>query len=117
MKLIFIVLFMISLSCCAGSVRTSEDQMPERTPDDQFFEGTGQGHRGTVTVRVRMNGSSVTDIVIVESVEDKFGGGSAMDELIDLVIMYNSTDIDVVSGATESSRGFLEAVENAILRR
>ncbi|MCL2179509.1 MAG: FMN-binding protein [Treponema sp.] len=117
MKLFFILLILFSLSCCAGSMRVSENQASERTPDDQFFEGTGQGYRGPVTVRVRMNGSSVTDIVIVDSAEDKFAGGSAMDELIDLVIMYNSTDIDVVSGATESSRGFLEAVENAILRR
>ena len=81
------------------------------------FEGTGQGYRGPVTVQVRLNGADITEIVVLDSVEDRFVGGEAMEELIDLVIMYNSTDIDAISGATETSRGFLEAVENAIMKR
>jgi uncharacterized protein with FMN-binding domain len=29
--------------------------------------------------------------------------------------MYNTTELDAISGATETSRGFLEAVERAIM--
>ncbi|MCL2806207.1 MAG: FMN-binding protein [Treponema sp.] len=83
----------------------------------EVFEGTGQGYRGPVTVQVRMNGADITEIVIVDSEEDRFVGTEAMEELADLVIYYNSTDVDAVSGATQSSRGFLEAVENAIIKR
>jgi uncharacterized protein with FMN-binding domain len=39
-----------------------------------------------------------------------------MEELIDIVIEYNSTDVDAVSGATATSKGFLDAVNNAILK-
>jgi uncharacterized protein with FMN-binding domain len=42
-------------------------------------------------------------------------GGEAIEELIDTVVGYNSTDVDAVSGATETSKGFLEAVYNAIM--
>ena len=85
--------------------------------EGEIFEGTGQGFRGPVTVQVRMNQNDIIDISIIDSQEDLFVGAQAMEELIDLVILYNSTDIDVISGATETSKGFLEAVENAIMKR
>ncbi|WP_461245733.1 FMN-binding protein [Treponema sp. R6D11] len=85
--------------------------------EGEIFEGMGQGFRGPISVQVRMNEGSITAIEIVDSMEDRFVGGAAMEELIDLVIMYNTADIDAVSGATETSEGFLEAVRNAILKQ
>ena len=84
--------------------------------EEAVYEGTGQGYRGPIEVQVRLNGRSITEIIIVDSVEDRFVGGAAMEELLDMVIEYNSTDIDVISGATETSKGFLKAVENAIMK-
>jgi uncharacterized protein with FMN-binding domain len=80
-----------------------------------FLEGTAQGYRGPIQVHVRVSGGSITEIIIVDSEEDYFVGGAAIEELIDMIIQYNTTDIDAVTGATESSRGFLKAVENAIM--
>ena len=37
-----------------------------------------------------------------------------MEELLELVLETGSTDLDAVSGATFSSRGFLEAVDDAL---
>ena len=85
------------------------------TAPDGVYEGKGQGYRGPIWVQVRMAAGSIMEIDIVDSEEDRFVGGQAMEELLDLVIEYNTTDIDVISGATESSKGFLEAVENAIM--
>jgi urocanate reductase len=81
----------------------------------EIYEGTAAGCRGPIRVRVRMNGSSIMDIAVVDSSEDRFVGEAAMEELIDLVIECNSTDVDVISGATVTSKGFLEAVNNAIM--
>jgi len=81
---------------------------------DEIYEGAGQGYLGPVTVRVLMNGNQIIDIVIIDYGGDLSTGNAAMEELAELVIMYNSTDIDA---AAESGRGFLEAVENAIMRR
>jgi uncharacterized protein with FMN-binding domain len=108
----FIVLLLIIIICgCAAlTVRYGLDA-------GEIFHGTGQGFRGPIAVRVRVNEGSITEIEIIDSAEDRFVGESAIEELIDLVIMYNSTDIDAVSGATESSNGFLEAVRNAILNK
>jgi len=81
----------------------------------EIYEGTATGYRGPIHVRVRMNGGSITEITIIDSSEDRFVGEAAMEELIDTVIEYNSTDVDVISGATVTSMGFLEAVNNAIM--
>ncbi|MDR2951793.1 MAG: FMN-binding protein [Treponema sp.] len=82
---------------------------------DGVFEGRGSGYRGPIHVLVRLSGGNIVEIEIIESDEDQLIGGEAIEELLGMVIEYNTTDIDVISGATESSRGFLEAVENAIM--
>ena len=87
-----------------------------RNGGGEVFEGTGQGYRGPIHVQVRLDDGVITEI-IVESAEDRFVGEAAIEELIEQVIECNSTDVDVVSGATESSRGFLEAVDNAIMQK
>jgi len=79
------------------------------------YEGTAQGYRGPIRVQVRVSEGSITEVVVLDSEEDAFVGGAAIEELIDTVILHNTTDVDAVSGATESSRGFLKAVENAIM--
>jgi uncharacterized protein with FMN-binding domain len=82
---------------------------------DGVFEGSAPGYRGPIRVRVRMEKGNIAEIEIVGSSEDQFVGGAAMEELLELALMYNTTDLDAVSGATESSEGFRAALENAIL--
>lgn len=79
------------------------------------YEGAALGYRGIIRVRVGLEKGTITEIAIVESHEDRYVGGAAIEELTDLVLMYNTTELDAVSGATETSMGFLEAIENAIM--
>jgi uncharacterized protein with FMN-binding domain len=81
---------------------------------DGVYEGTGQGLRGPIRVRVWLEAGVIAELEILEHREDEFGGGPAMEELTERVLEYNSAGIDVISGATESSRGFLDAVEEAL---
>ena len=116
------LILIIILSGCAVLASKHPEMSAQRGDEkggnvlDDVYEGTGQGYRGPIHVQVRLNGGYITEIIIVDSIEDSFVGGAAMDELADIVIEYNTTDVDAVSGATQSSRGFLEAVENAILK-
>lgn len=95
---------MVAIFGCAGL----------KTGNGDFFEGAAAGYRGMIRVRVGMENGAVTEITVIESAEDPAIGGAAIEELTDFVLMYNTTEVDAVSGATETSRGFLEAVENAI---
>ncbi|GHT61264.1 hypothetical protein FACS1894109_19690 [Spirochaetia bacterium] len=81
---------------------------------DGVWEGTGQGYRGAIRLRVSIADGQIQGIEFEDHNEDPAVGGAAMEELLDLVLEYNSADLDAVSGATESSTGFLAAVENAL---
>jgi len=85
-----------------------------KTGNVAFYEGSAMGYRGMIHVRVGMENGAITEIAVIESAEDPAIGGTAIEELTDLALMYNTTEIDAVSGATETSRGFLKGVENAI---
>ena len=79
------------------------------------FEGAAMGYRGIIRVRVGLAQGTITEITVVESREDRNVGEAAIEELTDLVLLYNTTELDAISGATETSRGFLEAVGSAIM--
>jgi len=118
MKRVFIfALIIFVLAAVLGCAVFRQGGMTEKrtVSTDGIYEGTGRGYRGSIRVLVRMEGGSIAVIEIIDSDEDPAVGGAAMEELLDLIIAYNTTDIDAVSGATETSRGFLEAVESAIL--
>ena len=79
-----------------------------------IYEGTGQGYRGPIRVRLQISPAGIEDIVIISHKEGAYPGGAAMEELLEEVLETGSTDLDAVSGATFSSMGFLEAVEDAL---
>jgi fumarate reductase flavoprotein subunit len=78
------------------------------------YRGAGEGYRGTVVVEVRVEDGAPAEIRIVDHGDDEYTGGAAMEELLDMVLTYHTTDLDAVSGATESSAGFLAALEAAL---
>jgi uncharacterized protein with FMN-binding domain len=78
------------------------------------YEGSGRGYRGQIHVRVQLSMAGIEDIEIISHRESAFPGAAAMEELIDSILETGSTDLDAVSGATYSSRGFLEALDDAL---
>ena len=99
----------ILISGCLGPGLARESGL---TPG--VYEGTGQGYRGPIHVQIQVSPAGIDDIVIVSHNDGAYPGGNAMEELLEAVLEYGSTDVDVVSGATVSSRGFLEAVDDAL---
>ncbi|MDR0512779.1 MAG: FMN-binding protein [Treponema sp.] len=79
-----------------------------------LYEGSGRGYRGQIYVRLQVGAAGIEDITIISHMESQFPGVAAMEELLDQVLEHGFTDLDVVVGATFSSRGFLQAVENAL---
>ena len=78
------------------------------------YEGIGQGRQGTIRVRLQISPAGIEDIVIVSHRENAYPGAAAMEVLLEEILETGSTDLDAVSGATISSTGFLEAVEDAL---
>jgi fumarate reductase flavoprotein subunit len=78
------------------------------------YEGTGSGYRGPIHVRVQTSAAGIDDIAIISHRESNFPGLAAMEELLEEVLETGETGLDAISGATYSSRGFLQAVEDAL---
>ena len=78
------------------------------------YEGSGRGFRGPIYVQVQVSAAGIEDITITGHEETLYPGLAAMEELLDCVLETGSTDVDAISGASFSSRGFLEAVEDAL---
>ncbi len=98
----------------AGAGSASFTGPPGEEFYDGMYEGSAEGHRGNIHVRVCLEAGNITGIEILDSREDPFVGGPAIEELLEQTLTSGITDIDSISGATESSEGFLAAVRNAL---
>lgn len=80
---------------------------------DGVYEGSAEGYKSTIKVSVTVNNGAVTDIEILEENDtpDFFERAEA---IIDDVIDEQTLEVDTVSGATYSSSGILNAVNNAL---
>jgi fumarate reductase flavoprotein subunit len=94
---------------CAGSASPTD-------PRNGVWEGSGRGWGGEIRVRLRLGSSLIQGLEVVSHQEDPIIGGEAMAELLELVLDYQDTSLDAVTGATETSAGFLAAVEDALNR-
>ncbi|MDR1617678.1 MAG: FMN-binding protein [Treponema sp.] len=80
------------------------------------YDGYGNAFRGPVQVLVETGPHGILRVELVDHADDELIGGAAMEDLAALVLEWNSAELDAVSGATESSEGFLEALEDALSR-
>ncbi|GHT73337.1 hypothetical protein FACS1894124_1570 [Spirochaetia bacterium] len=102
----------LTVNCAGFSTKTAGARAYRYTPG--VYAGTGQGFRGPVQVAVRLDANGITGIEILKFEDDYLPGGAAMEELLELLLDGADTGVDAISGATESSAGFLSAVEDAL---
>lgn len=76
-------------------------------------QGTGVGKHGDVTVAVTFDSGKIKDIKIVKQQENPVLSAKVFTDLKQHVIDTNSVQLDAISGATFSSKGFLDAVADA----
>ena len=78
-------------------------------------DGTYQGEceNGLVYAKVEVDVQNHT-IIDIRILEHRNGMGGSAEQIIDSVVIYQSVEVDTVSGATYSSQTILKAVENAL---
>lgn len=98
---------------------SSEQKTPEQTETkksvykDGTYTGFGDGMNGKVKVSVTISQDKITSISVGENSEDEEYLAEAKG-VIDRIIASQSTDVDVVSGATYSSNGIIGGVNEAL---
>lgn len=96
-----------------GSTLTLADEAEAAAYKDGTYCGMGTGFGGTLKVQVVISGGKITSIDVIENHDDSSYLSRAM-ALINNIIATQSTNVDVVSGATYSSNGIKSAVRDAL---
>lgn len=109
------------LSINAEAAKNQESKEQEETEEqakgnfeDGVYQGTGTGYGGTITVEVTVEGGSIVSVTILSAPGETASFFARAKGVIDSVIQKQTWEVDVVSGATYSSRGILAAIQNAI---
>ena len=82
--------------------------------EDGTYTGSASGMIGDIVVEVEILDGEVVDIKILEEEETTYLADPAFELLKERVLTEQSTEVDLVSGATMTSRGFLAAVADAV---
>ncbi len=117
LSLLLVMLLAISLVGCNAPVNSDnveKESLKEETKiKDGVYEGTGLGKGGEIKVSVNIKSDVITEIKTLSHNETP-GFDTAIDTLAEKMISLNSTDVDIVSGCTLTSKGFTEAVNAAL---
>ncbi|MFA9423593.1 MAG: FMN-binding protein [Sedimentibacter sp.] len=92
----------------------AKEAAAEPMANDGALTGTAKGFGGDVTVTVTVDGDDITAVEVVGKDETQGIGTNAIDKLPALIVEADSTDVDVVSGATYTSKAIIEAVNMAL---
>ncbi|MCC5910424.1 MAG: FMN-binding protein [Clostridiaceae bacterium] len=99
-----------------GTMRAVEKAMAQApiTYPNGTHEGVGQGYNGDIKLQVQVANGKIQNIEVLEMNESVGIGDNAIELVSDRIIESQSTEVDVVSGATLSSRGTIAAVRDAL---
>lgn len=78
-----------------------------------IYYGTAEGYNGEIEVAVVLQDKSIKAVLVTKNHDDEKFFNRAMD-VVKNIMKKQSTDVDVVSGATYSSNGLINAVKNAL---
>lgn len=82
--------------------------------EDGLYQGTGKGYGGEITVAVQIEQKSIANIWILSAPGEDNAFLNRAEGILETIISEQSTDVDVMSGATYSSKGILDAVRQAL---
>jgi uncharacterized protein with FMN-binding domain len=111
---LFMILLLMIISFYACGTTESAGSSGTQLFLPGTYEGNGDGYFGLVNVAVTVTENAITGIEILSHVDTDGIGTIVFEELTQTIIYTNSSDVDVIAGATGSSEGFIAAVNDAL---
>jgi hypothetical protein len=100
----------VSLIGCAPK----KESATTHTVNDGNYTGIGTGYNGYVTVSASFRNGVLTNVIITDQQETKAVSDAALTKIPEYVINEQSLNVDVSTGATQTSKAVIEAIGNAI---
>ena len=97
-----------------GSTTTPTTEVPEGGYKDGTYQGSGTGFGGTITVQVTVSDGKITAVDILSASGETGSYFASAQGVVSKVLSSQSPNVDAVSGATYSSNGIIQAVQNAL---
>lgn len=107
-----LIVLMLSMGVLTGCGK-SDASKDEAIFNAGTYEGEGKGHAGVIKVAVTVSATKIEKIDLIEFHESEFAVEPA-NKLIENIIEANSGEVDAIAGASLTSAGVLEAVNNAL---
>ena len=111
MAVLFVLTLGLSLSACSSSNTTTETSAKYTAGT---YTGVGTGNNGDVEVSVVVSDSAITSVEVTKHAEPPGIADPALEQIPAAIVEAQSADVDVVSGATNTSNAIIEAVKSAL---
>ncbi|QNO15365.1 FMN-binding protein [Alkalicella caledoniensis] len=120
------LMFMTLTGCGASDSQESNGENPPVSENndsgsdevveyiDGVYEGESYGYKAQIKVSVEVTDGKISKVEILEQDETESIAGPALEQTPSAIVEKNSTDVEVVSGATLTSEGIINAVKNAL---
>lgn len=94
------------------TLRLSTGETPVVLTKDGSYIGSYQGFRWSNTVEVTVKDNKITNITVLKP--QLFAKQETIDTITQRILSEQSTDVDMVSGATADCKAYLKAIEDAL---
>lgn len=81
---------------------------------DGSYTGTANGFRGPMTVAVEVQNGKIASVQVTDHRDDRKWFNRAYTTIVERILQAQSTNVDVVSGATYSSLGIIRGAADAL---
>ncbi|UTC63249.1 FMN-binding protein [Treponema sp. OMZ 787] len=103
-----VIIFILSLLLFSCNVKNDKELI------SGIFEGDGQSLMGPIKVRVVIEKSEIKNIDVLEYADTPGYSDTVFEFLPKKIVEKNSTNVDIVAGASLTSKALLEAVDDAL---
>lgn len=111
---ILLILAMMVGMLAGCSTGNTADSKQANALKDGTYEGTGKGNNGDIKVEMKVEGGKIASVTVLEHGETPGIADAALERIPQAIVDAQSIAVDTVSGATNSSKGIIEAVRSCI---
>lgn len=98
----------LALSACSGPSSSASIYK------DGTYAGSAKGMNGDVTVEVKIASDKIESVIVTDHKETPGISDPAIETVPNAIVEKNSTEVDIVAGATFTSEAIINAVEQAL---
>lgn len=107
-KQLFVLVLVVTLVFAVGC------QASTGKYKDGVYNGSGEGKFGPIKVEATVEKGKINAIKVLEHSETPGLSDPIIDKIPQEIIKAQSTEVSVISGATVTSNGIIQAVQNAL---